>query len=148
MTAPTLNQPAARTLLPAASPSVLTAAADILERGWLQHGWYLHEPAPLRSRLRSGSARPEQVRQACLVAAIAVAAHRGTFLVNIERDASPWIDRVWRVLHEGQSPHRLAPQQRIRDLVAWNDQLGRTQSEVIAAVRAADSLVLTAQETR
>jgi hypothetical protein len=60
----------------------------------------------------------------------------------------PWIDRVWRVLHELQSPHRLSPLRRIRDLVAWNDQPGRTQSDVITAVHAADSLNLTAQETR
>jgi hypothetical protein len=135
MSTATLDRREASTL-PSAAPLVLAAATDILERGWLQRGWYVREPAPLR-RLLWSSPRPEEVRSACLVAAIAVAAHRGTFLVNIERDALPWIDRVWRILHDGQSPHGLAPEVRIRDLITWNDQPGRTQHDAIAAVRAA-----------
>lgn len=123
--------------VPARAPSVLAAAGDILERGWLQHGWYLCDPVPLRRRLVCGPPRPEEVRSACLVAAIAVAAHRGSFLVDVERDALPWIGRVWQVLHPG-SPRRLAPRERIRDLVAWNDHPRRSQHEVVAAVRAAD----------
>ncbi|QJY49998.1 DUF6197 family protein [Pseudonocardia broussonetiae] len=138
-----------------APPSVLGVAEQILERGWLQHGWYQREPAPLRRRLLSGSPRPDEVRSACLVAAIAVAAHRGTFFVDVERDALPWMDQVWRVLHDGDPPHRLRPRERIRDLVAWNDEPGRTRREVIAAVRAAATEPLrratlttqTAQET-
>jgi hypothetical protein len=81
-----------------------------------------------------------------LVAAVAVAAHRGTFLVDVERDTLPWINRIWRVLHEGASPHRLTPRQCSRDLVTWNDQPGRTRHDVIAPVRAADQPTLTAQE--
>src|SRR5690348_9583329 len=107
MVATTLDRPAVPTAR-AFAPPVLAVAGDILERGWLQRGWYVREPAPLRRVLWS-SPRPAEIRSACLVAAIAVAAHRGTFLVDIERDALPWIDRVWRVLHDGRAPSRLTP---------------------------------------
>lgn len=132
MTATLLERP------PTSTRSVLCTAAEIVEAGWLQRGWYVREPTPLRRMLRSKPPRPDQVRQSCLVAAIAVAAHRGTFLVNLERDALPFIDQVWRVLHPGQIPYRFTPRQRIRSLVEWNDQPGRTRQDVVAVLRAAD----------
>src|SRR5438128_771005 len=59
---------------------VLESARVVIERGWLQHGWYVapQQPRWLGARLL-GARSPaiDEIAQACLVAALSVAAHRG-----------------------------------------------------------------------
>jgi hypothetical protein len=140
-----LVEPGVRPLHRSSEPSVLAVAREIVGRGWLQHGWCTDNRPSRLARLLSGPPRPDEVEQACLVAALTVAAHRGGRLVNVERDAMPWIGLVWRSL-QGE-PHRPAPALRgprgtalIRDLTAWNDAPHRTRDEVLALLERAERL--------
>jgi len=135
-----------RTPAPAVpAPAVLATARAIVERGWLQHGWCVDDRPSRLAGLLAGPPRPEEVERACLVAAITVAAHRGGRLVNVERDAMPWIALAWRCLPG--APGRPAPVLRgprgtalIRELTVWNDAPRRTQGEVVALLERADRL--------
>lgn len=127
-------------------PSVLAVARGIVQRGWLQHGWCTDSRPSRLTRLLSGPPRPDEVEQACLVAALTVAAHRGGRLVNVERDAMPWIAHVWRCLPD--TGERAAPALRgpggaalIRELTSWNDASHRTRDEVVALLERAERRV-------
>jgi hypothetical protein len=139
--------------------AVLEDARSLIERGWLQHGWYLVERPPPRSllaRMRQVDHTPgiDDVRQACLVAAVAVAAHGGG-RPDVLADAGPAVDLLWDALWEdrGQAgpaaggraaapPVRIA---RMRELVRWNDVAGRTREEVLGLLdRAISRCILAA----
>ena len=134
---------------------VLESARGVVERGWLQHGWYLAPTPPrsLGSRLRAPhSPTVAEIEPACLVAAISVAAHRGGSRPDPIADAGPVIDIVWDALQDRPGPGvagRAAPQQvrveRMRDLVRWNDTAGRTRHDVLHLLdRAIDRTIMTA----
>jgi hypothetical protein len=126
--------------------AVLDGARRVIARGWLQHGWYLtNRPRPrsLLARLRQVERTPaiDEVRRACLVAAVAVSANRGGRSDPVT-DAGPALDLIWDALWEtrgyagGSAADRIpAPDvraARMRELVRWNDSAGRTQDDVLA----------------
>ena len=139
--------------------AVLEDARSLIERGWLQHGWYLAErppPRSLLSRLRQVDSTPviDDVRQACLVAAVALAAHGGG-RPDVLADAGPAVDVLWDALweHRGQGGPAVggraaAPAVRVarmRELVRWNDVAGRTRDEVLGLLdRAISRCILAA----
>lgn len=139
---------------------VLERARVIVERGWLQNGWYVARPtapAPARGLRRLLAARSpdvDEVRQACLVGAVAVAAHGGTGRVDVGGDAGPVLDLVWDTLGEAALPGpgaagRAVPPavrvSRMRELVRWNDAPGRTRGEVLDLLdRSISRTILTA----
>ena len=118
---------------------LLETARAVLERGWLQHGWYETAPRPLRERLFGPIPAPEQIERACLVAAVAVAGHSGGAFTRIDQDSGPALDATWNALQEQHGrpdPGRgaVAPivrRARMRELVHWNDAAGRTRAEVL-----------------
>jgi hypothetical protein len=125
------------------APTVLATARAIVERGWLQHAWCVDDRPSRLAGLLAGPPRPEEVERACLVAAITVAAHHGGRLVNVERDAMPWIALAWRCLPgAGGRPVPRGPRATalIRELTVWNDAPHRTQGEVVALLDRADRL--------
>ncbi|TCK22859.1 DUF6197 family protein [Pseudonocardia endophytica] len=146
---------------PATTPSeeertlaILEAARAILERGWLQDGWYRTGPRPLRQRLFGPTPGPDGIDSACLVAAVAVAGHGGGAFTHIDRDSGPAVDRVWESLQEMKRGHHDAPEgavapivrrARMRELVRWNDTPGRTRSEVLGVMDRAISRTILAQ---
>jgi hypothetical protein len=140
-----LVEPEVRPLVPTLRPSVPAVARGIIERGWLQHGWCVDSRPSRVARLLSGPPRPDEVEQACLVAALTVAAHRGGRLVKVERDAMPWIGLAWRCLpgttgRPAPALHGPRGTAVIRDLTEWNDAPHRTRDEVLALLERADRL--------
>ncbi|GAA4694364.1 hypothetical protein GCM10023215_34960 [Pseudonocardia yuanmonensis] len=126
-------------------PTVLATARAIVEHGWLQHGWCVDNRPSRLASLLAGPPRPDEVEQACLVAAITVAAHRGGRLVNVQRDAMPWIALAWRCLPgagERPAPALRGPRGTalIRELTVWNDAPHRTRGEVVALLERAERL--------
>jgi hypothetical protein len=142
---------------------VLERARALVQRGWLQHSWYVTrrpQPPTLLARLRDALRSPDvdEVERACLVAAVAVAAHGGGARPDIMRDAGPALDVVWDALWERpgrpgpRSPARAVPPAvraaRMRDLVRWNDAAGRSRAEVVALLdRAISRTILSAMHT-
>ena len=123
---------------------VLETARTLVERGWLQHGWYRAQPPPplpLLARLRLAQRTPavDEVSAACLVAAVALAAHGGGPRPDVVGDAGPTLDVVWKTMQAGRSgtevsdrvPPPAVRAARMRDLVRWNDAPGRTRQDVL-----------------
>jgi hypothetical protein len=144
------------------SRSVLEAARAVIERGWLQRGWYV-TPPPAPRTLAARMLRPDRspeiddVRQACLVAAVALAADGGRARPDVVGDAGPTLDIVWDAMLESSdgpwvaATGRAAPPEvriaRIRELVRWNDAAGRTRDEVLTLLdRAISRTILTAMQ--
>jgi hypothetical protein len=127
---------------------VLEAARAVIERGWLRNGWYIVDTPPRsagRRLLRPDPVPvPDDIGAACLVAAVAVAAHSGGSRPDVVGDAGPVIDIVWDTLQESMGRSgpgvsgRPAPSEvrvsRMRDLVRWNDAPGRTRQDVLNLV--------------
>lgn len=124
---------------------VLEAARTVIARGWMQDGWYTVAPTGerlrgLRMLLADRSPDPAEVASACLVAAVAVAAHRPGARVDVIRDAGPALDVVWEALEEssgragraGRAVPREVRVARMRELARWNDTPGRARAEVLA----------------
>jgi hypothetical protein len=125
--------------------AVLDGARGLIERGWLQHGWYLtNRPRPrsLLARLRQVERAPsmDEVRRACLVAAVAVSANGGD-RSNPIAEAGPALDLIWDALWETRG-YTAAPAAdrvpapdvraaRMRELVRWNDSAERTRDDVL-----------------
>ncbi len=144
------------------SRRVLEAARAVIERGWLQRGWYATappQPRSLAARLLRPDRTPaiDQVQQACLVAAVTLAADGGGARPDIVGDAGPTLDIVWDALLEADSRpwiaatgRAAAPEVRIarmRELVHWNDAAGRTRDEVLALLdRAISRTILAAMQ--
>lgn len=141
---------------------VLDDARAVIERGWLQHGWYVVQTPPLpagRRLLRSQPVPvPDDLGAACLVAAVAVAAHSGGSRPDVVGDAGPVIDIVWDALQEStgragrSATGRAAPREvrvsRMRDLVHWNDAAGRTRRDVLELVDRSISRTIMAAMSR
>lgn len=158
---PTVRRSVPAPAAPAPAPSedartlaILETARAVLERGWLQDGWYRTTPRPLRQRLFGPTPGPDGIEAACLVAAVAVAGHAGGAFTHVDRDSGPAVDRVWEALQETRRasyetpPGAVAPivrRARMRELVRWNDTQGRTPAEVIGLVDRAISRTIMAQ---
>lgn len=146
---------------PAETPSddervlaILETARTVLERGWLQDGWYRTTPRPLRHRLFGPTPGPDGIEAACLVAAVAVAGHSGGAFTHVDRDSGPAVDRVWEALQETRHGEFATPEgavapivrrARMRELVRWNDAPGRTHDEVVGLIDRAISRTILGQ---
>jgi hypothetical protein len=121
--------------------AILAGAKAVVERGWLQGGWYVLEAPDGRRRfVGPGSLTSRSygtVVRACLVGAVVEAAtwhspERGT--------AGSAIDALWRALAETEG-RRLVPDRRVpspllrnlevRELTRWNDHWDRTREDVV-----------------
>lgn len=121
---------------------VLETARAVVERGWLQDGWYRTAPRSVWQQLFGPLPTPDELEGACVVAAVAVSAHAGGSFTRIDRDSGPSIDRLWDALQEhrgrpADGPGAVAPivrRARMRELVRWNDAPGRTREEVLGVI--------------
>jgi hypothetical protein len=124
---------------------VLAGARQVLERGWVQEGWYSVRDRSGRPRLVGstvlGVPRPADIVGACLVGAIAHVASRDT--TNHRAAAAAALDALWETLRRSDAAVAAVPDHtplpvarafRSRDLVRWNDQPGRTKADVLALV--------------
>ena len=88
----------------------------------------------------------------CLVGAVALAARERNARADLTVDAGPTIDFAWHALqkHRGMGDSgvscRAEPPElrlvRMRDLMRWNDQPGRTREEVLAVLDLGVSLAI------
>jgi hypothetical protein len=123
---------------------VLQHARAIVEAGWVQNLWFAGPPG-------SGPATTDVEARACLVGAVALAVRARDPHADLAVDTGPAIAFVWDAVHDGRTAGRAAPREervaRMRDLVRWNDQRGRSRGEVVAALeRAAARVVATTVE--
>lgn len=123
---------------------MLEGARAVIERGWLQGGWYADARQP-RSLAAVGApkVRPPLVTQvtgACLVGAVVHATCQRDPTAGLI-EAAPALDVVWDAWQESRGlggpgvAGRAAPREvraaRVRDLIRWNDQPGRNRAEVL-----------------
>jgi hypothetical protein len=127
--------------------AVLVGARAVLERGWVQGGWYVLEAPDGRRRfVVAGSLTRRsfgEIVQSCLVGAVVEAARWHTS----ERGAAgPAIDTLWQELGELSSsrppidprtPIPVLRSRQVGDLTTWNDRRGRSRDEVLALLDAA-----------
>jgi hypothetical protein len=121
--------------------AVLVGAKALIERGWMQGGWYVTE-APDGSRRFVGAGSPTPrgsgtVVQACLVGAVVEAAMRHGPDPMLP---GPALDALWRTLLSGEGrqvdrDRRVpSPAERgveVRELTRWNDHRDRTREDVL-----------------
>lgn len=140
--------------------ALLAEAAHVVERGWMQHGWFAYrDPAGVRVVVTGCTPRiarkvaPEQVIATCLVGAIVHAgggpSEAGSQLVQRS------IDLAWHASYRGASERiRWCPSPgeragHVMDLVRWNDRQGRTSHDVTALLgRARDLARAEVERTR
>jgi hypothetical protein len=118
--------------------SVLAAAGQLIEVGWLQHAWYRYRNEAGRERTITAYSPPraddEVVAGACLVGALIEAG--GGLPAARSQLVQRTLDLTWHTLFtDGRDPVRWCPAPPIRaihlrDLTAWNDRYGRRRSEV------------------
>jgi len=135
--------------------AVLELARNILAHRWIQNSWYLTEKgrgAGQTMTFRSNTVGPGEVAGACVVGALALAVSQRLTRADLTVEGGPMIDFVWDALQDRRGlggpgvPGRAAPREvrlaRMRDLVHWNDQPGRTQGEVLDLLDLAISRVI------
>src|SRR3954452_17664068 len=121
--------------------AVLVGARALIERGWVQGGWYvLQAPDGRRRFVGAGSLTRRgygEIVGACLVGAIAESARRHSADAGT---AGPAIDALWHELGELQgvtvpadpwTPTPVLRNRQVSDLTRWNDHAGRTREEVL-----------------
>jgi hypothetical protein len=127
--------------------AVLVGARALLERGWVQGGWYVREAPDGRRRfVGAGSLTRRsfgQIVQSCLVGAVVESARWHTS----ERGAAgPAIDTLWQALTElwgdrppvdPRTPIPVVRSRQVGELTTWNDRRGRTRDEVLGLLDAA-----------
>jgi hypothetical protein len=127
--------------------AVLVGARALIERGWVQGGWYVLEAPDGRRRfVGAGSLTRRsfgEIVQSCLVGAVVESARWHTS----ERGAAgPAIDTLWHQLGElaggpppvdPRTPIPVLRSRQVGDLTTWNDRRGRTQEEVLDLLDAA-----------
>jgi hypothetical protein len=129
--------------------AVLEGARAELEAGWVQGGWWSVTSADGDRRLATGDAggSPAHVDGACLVGALARA---GSFS-DVGRAVDQVYDALWAsrgqpgAPRDGGLPPVPSPevrQARVRMLTQWNDQVERTQAEVLSLVDRAISATI------
>jgi hypothetical protein len=137
--------------------TLLGDAAHVVERGWMQHGWFAYvDPAGVRRIVTGCTPRikrtldPEQVVTTCLVGAIVHAAGGpGEARSQIVQRT---IDLTWHASFRGAherirwSPPPVERAGHVMDLARWNDRPGRTSQEAAALLRRARTLAQTEAE--
>lgn len=121
--------------------ALLADATHLVERGWLQHGWFAYVDASGSRHLVTGcsprtarTVSPDQVVSACLVGAIVYAA--GGPAQARSQLVQRTTDLTWHASFRGASdPIRWCPSPAERaghlmDLVRWNDGPDRTAHDV------------------
>jgi hypothetical protein len=134
--------------------SLLADAGHVIERGWLQNGWFAYDdPSGESHTVTSYTRRVErtvsldQVTSTCLVGGIVHAA--GGPSQARSQLVQRTIDLTWHAAFRGQ--HQLvrwcpSPPERaghVIDLAHWNDQPGRTAGETLALLDRARGLART-----
>lgn len=131
--------------------SLLADASHIIERGWLQHGWFSYvDPSGASHTVTTYTRRTErtvdlrQVTSTCLVGGIVHAAGGPSQARSqlVQRS----IDVTWHAAFRGQ--HQLvrwcpSPPERaghVIDLAHWNDHPDRTAGETVALLDRARGL--------
>lgn len=122
---------------------MLAEAAQVVEHGWMQHGWFAYVDSAGARRVVTGCTPrltrtlcPEQVVSACLVGAIVQAA--GGPSQARSQLVQRTLDLAWHASYRGaREPVRWCPSPaeragHVMDLVRWNDRPGRTSREVAA----------------
>jgi hypothetical protein len=137
--------------------SLLADATHIIERGWLQHGWFTYDdPSGASHTVTCYSRRVErtvdlaQVTGTCLVGGIVHAAGGPSQARSqlVQRS----IDLTWHAAFRGQhEPVRWCPSPPERaghviDLAHWNDRPERTAHETTALLNQARGLARTEAE--
>jgi len=131
--------------------SLLADASHVIERGWLQHGWFRYvDPAGASHTVASYSRRVErsvdldQVSATCLVGGIVHAA--GGPAQARSQLVQRTIDLTWHAAFRGQhQPVRWSPSPPERaghviDLAHWNDVPDRTARDTVSLLDRARSL--------
>jgi hypothetical protein len=140
--------------------ALLADAMHVVERGWMQHGWFAYVDPSGTRRIVTGytprTARvvaPEQVVSACLVGAIVQAA--GGPATARSQLVQRTVDLTWHASYRGASePVRWCPSPaeracHVMDLVRWNDRPECTARQVTALLgRAGDLARAEAERTR
>jgi len=121
--------------------AVLVGARALVDRGWVQGGWYvLQAPDGRRRFVGAGSLTRRgygEIVGACLVGAVAESARRHSADAGT---AGPAIDALWHELGELQgvavpadpwTPTPVLRNRQVCDLTRWNDHAGRTREEVL-----------------
>jgi hypothetical protein len=137
--------------------ALLGEAAHVVERGWMQHGWFAYvDPSGVRRIVTGCTPRitrrlsPEQVVTTCLVGAIVHAA--GGPSQAHSQLVQRTIDLTWHASFRGaHEPIRWCPPAveragHVMDLVRWNDRPGRASDEVAALLRRTRVLARTEAE--
>jgi len=122
---------------------LLAEAGQLIEKGWMQHGWFAYVHPSGERRVVVGCTpriarrvSPEQVVSTCLVGAIV---HAGGGPAEARSQlVQRAIDVTWHASFRGaHEPVRWCPSPveragHVMDLVRWNDDPGRTSREVAA----------------
>jgi hypothetical protein len=125
--------------------ALLAEATHLVEKGWMQHGWFAYVAPSGERRIVTGctpritrTVSPDQVVSACLVGAI-VNAGGGPSQVRSQL-VQRTIDLTWHASFRGaHEPVRWCPSPveragHVMDLVRWNDRPERTSHEVAAVL--------------
>jgi hypothetical protein len=131
--------------------ALLADATRVVERGWLQHGWFAYVDASGERRVVTGCTprttrhlAPDSVVATCLVGAVVHAA--GGPSKARDQVVRRTLDLTWHALFRGaHEPVRWCPSSpdragHVMDLVRWNDGPGRTPREVTALLSRARGL--------
>jgi hypothetical protein len=134
---------------------VLERAREIVARGWVQNRWYTESRYSGRApavQLVAPANTQQHVERACAVGAVALAVRARNPRADLVVDGGRAIDYVWDAVQEmsglempavaGRAWPREARLQRIRDVARWNDEAGRSQAEILAALDIALSRVV------
>jgi hypothetical protein len=131
--------------------TLLAEATHVVERGWMQHGWFAYvDPSGVRHVVIGCTPRlartldPEQVVTTCLVGAIVHAAGGPAQVRNqlVQRT----LDVTWHASFRGaREPIRWCPSSaeragHVMDLVRWNDHPVRNARDVTALLERARAL--------
>ena len=138
--------------------AVLVGAKALIERGWMQGGWYVLEASDGSRRLVGAGSLIRRsygtVVQACLVGAVAEAATRHS---PEPAFAGPALDALWAALltvEGGQlDPDRRVPSPEargveVRELTRWNDHPDRTREDVLKLLDVTIGRVIAARSIR
>jgi hypothetical protein len=126
---------------------LLARSAEVIDIGWLQHGWFsvmTAEGPRAVTAYNLADAVEKPVVGACLVGSVVQGAG-GPAAVRTQL-VQRTLDLLWHTLREDPDrPLRWCPDPqtralRVRDLTRWNDSPARTRHEVVA-------LLLAAQQT-
>jgi len=117
---------------------VLDQAGDLVEGGWVQHGWFTYRDDAGRARVVTAHElhrlAGRTVVGACLVGAVV---HGGGGPAEARGQlVGRTLDLTWSVLRRGAGPDRRTPSPaeravQVRDLTGWNDARGRRADEVV-----------------